>query len=98
LTAASVARQETAWAGINSGAWTDPAYESLYGRWSVTLNTAQRRDVEFELLRMIMDELPLLPLYYNPLGVAVRRGVEGVGRGVPLNRGVTWDIHTWDTK
>jgi peptide/nickel transport system substrate-binding protein len=98
LLATSIARQETSWAGINSGAWTDPTYESLYARWAVTLNPAQRRDVELDLLKIVMDELPFLPLYYNPLGVAVRKGVEGVGKGVPLNRGLTSDIHTWDIK
>jgi hypothetical protein len=45
-----------------------------------------------------MDELPFLPLYYNPLGVAVRKGVEGVGKGVPLNRGLVSDIHLWEVK
>jgi hypothetical protein len=40
----------------------------------------------------------MLPAYYNPLGVAVRKGVEGIGKGAVLNRGVTWNIHTWDIK
>ena len=46
----------------------------------------------------VILKLPMLPAYYNPLGVAVRKGVEGIGKGAVLNRGVTWNIHTWDIR
>jgi hypothetical protein len=45
-----------------------------------------------------MEQLPSLPVYYNPLGLVVRRGVEGVSRQNPLNRAVTFNIHEWDLR
>ena len=50
------------------------------------------------MLKIIMEELPILPSYYNPGGNAVRKGVEGVGTGAALNRGSTTDIYLWDIK
>jgi peptide/nickel transport system substrate-binding protein len=98
LTAHNIARAETAWVGINNSGWTNPAYEDLFTKQVSTLDVAPRQEIEYQLFKMMVEELPLLPAYYNPLGVVVRKGVEGVGKGAVLNRGVTWNIHTWDIK
>lgn len=94
----NIGREETRWSGINSGAWTNPAYEETFARAMSTLGAGQRREIEFQLLKIAMEELPRFPVYYNPLGLVIRKGVEGVAKGVPLNRGITWNIHTWDLK
>jgi len=98
LLAANSARQETQWIGINNSGWSNPAYEDLFTKSVSTLDVAPRLEIQFQMFQMMAQELPILPSYYNPLGVAVRKGVEGIGKGAVLNRGVTWNIHTWDIK
>ena len=36
------------------------------------------------------------PGYYNPSGVALRKGVTGFGPGDPFNRTNIYDIYKWD--
>ena len=98
LVKANVTSDESRWAGINSGAWVNPSYEDFFTRAQSTLNVAQRLDIEFQMMTIIMNELPVLPAYYNPGGNAVRAGVEGVNAGAALNRGSTTEIHLWDIK
>jgi len=94
--AANVARQETQWIGINNSGWSNPAYEDHFTKSVSTLDVAPRVEIQYQMFDILARELPMLPAYYNPLGVAVRKGVTGIGKGAVLNRGVTWNIHTWD--
>ena len=57
-----------------------------------------RQEPLFGMVKMIAEELPVLPVYYNPLGVAVRKGVQGIGSVSVLQLASTWNIHTWDIK
>ncbi len=98
LIGANVAGPATAWSGINTGGWTSPSYEDLYSRQVSTLDLGPRQEIEFQMFKMMAEELPLLPGYYNPLGVVVRKGITGVGKGAVMNRGITWNVHTWDMK
>jgi peptide/nickel transport system substrate-binding protein len=96
LLGANIPKQETQWVGINNPGWTNPAYEDLFTKSVRTLDAAPRLELQFQMFQIMAQELPILPAYYNPLGVAVRKGVTGIGKGAVLNRGVTWNINTWD--
>ena len=48
------------------------------------------------MVKLIADDLPALPVYYNPLGVAVREGIRGPAPAPVLNMATAWDIQTWD--
>lgn len=96
FTSVNIPREPNRWSGINGSAWTNPRYEELFERSMATLGLDARRVLELDMMKIIMDELPSLPVYYNPLGLVVREGVAGVGRGDPLNRGIAADIHVWN--
>jgi ABC-type transport system substrate-binding protein len=98
LISANVPREGTRWSGINSGKWVNPAYEDLFARSQSALAEQTRMELQFSMVKIVMDELPHLPAYYNPSGVAVRKGLEGVGVGNPINRSNAQDIHLWDMK
>ncbi|MSQ23907.1 MAG: peptide ABC transporter substrate-binding protein [Chloroflexi bacterium] len=98
LITANIPREETRWAGINAGGWANSTYEGLFTKALSTLDVAPRRELEFQMMKIAMEDLPLLPAYYNPSGVAIRKGVEGIGTGSAYNRGNTDDIHLWDIK
>jgi peptide/nickel transport system substrate-binding protein len=98
LAASNLPTQDNRWSGTNAGAWVHPQYEDVFARSMRTLDASQRLDLEFQLIQVIMNELPILPAYANPTAVAYRAGVLNVGRGNPFNRGNTADIHLWDIK
>jgi peptide/nickel transport system substrate-binding protein len=92
----SIATEETRWSGINGGAWTNPAYDDLYARSRSIFESNQRLEAEFQMLKILMDELPMFTVYYTPIGLAARKGVEGLTGPNPLNRAIVADIHLWD--
>ena len=94
--AVQIPTEENKWQGLNSAIWQDAKYEDLFSKAQSTLNFSQRTDIQFQMLQIMMDQLPALPTYYNPLGLVYRKGVTGVGTGIPLNRGIMWNIETWD--
>jgi peptide/nickel transport system substrate-binding protein len=98
LIKANTPREETRWAGINAGSYFNPAYEDLFTKAQSALNPQQRLELQFSMMKIVMDELPHLPAYFNPSGVAVRKGIEGIGVGNPINRSNAVDIHLWDIK
>lgn len=60
LIRANIPREETRWAGINSGSYINPAYEDLFARAQSALNPQQRVELQFQMMKMVMDELPHL--------------------------------------
>jgi ABC-type transport system substrate-binding protein len=98
LTPGLIATPENRWQGNNRGGWTTQAYQDLQAKAISTFDAAARQEPLFGMVKMIAEELPVLPIYYNPLGVAVRKGVEGVGSVSVLQLASTWNINTWDLK
>jgi peptide/nickel transport system substrate-binding protein len=93
-----IATQENRWQGQNRGGWTTPAYQDLFTKAVSTFDPAERQEPLFQMTKMIAEELPVLPIYYNPLGIAIRKGVDGPGPVSILQLGTTWNIHTWDIR
>jgi peptide/nickel transport system substrate-binding protein len=96
--AAQIPSADNGWNGFNTMAWRNDRYEDFFARAQSSLDPRERATHNFELMRIGMEQLPSLPVYYNPLGLVVRRGVEGVSRQNPLNRAVTFNIHEWDLR
>ena len=87
------------WAGANQGSWLSPTYDKLLAERMRTLDNAQRIDVDFQLVKLLAEELPVLPMYYNPIGLAVSSRVSGITRKPHAPRLIpvtTWNIHMWD--
>lgn len=98
LIGSEVPREQSRWTGLNGASWTNPTYDGLYEQMQRSLTASQRQEVEYQLLKIMAEELPLFTVYYNPIGVAVRKGVEGVEFAPPLSPGTTWNIYSWQMK
>lgn len=101
LTSAEVAREENRWQGRNSGGWSNPTYDDMQTRAATLLDAGQRQEAQFQLLKMLAEEMPFIPMYYNPVGVAMRKGVEGVTEKshTPfLALATSWNVETWDIR
>jgi peptide/nickel transport system substrate-binding protein len=96
LIAAEVGTAENRYRGGNYGGFSHPTYEGLYADLTNTLDPARYRDTQFQMVKFMAEELPLLPVFYTPLGLVARPGVEGPGLVSPLQPSNMWNIHAWD--
>lgn len=94
-----VANDESRWNGGNLGGYMNPAYDRLWDQMSRSLEVGPRADVRLQLMQMVSESLPAIPLWYEALGVTARKGVTGIKESPPappLLKMTTWNIHTWD--
>ncbi|HEY3116821.1 MAG TPA: ABC transporter substrate-binding protein [Chloroflexota bacterium] len=95
--AAQVRRAETRWQGDNLGGWSDPAFEKLADGFAVTLDQNERVQQRVEMARMLTEQVPAIPLTYNPNMHAYLNSVRNVGAVQMQTTGrMTWNIYLWE--
>ncbi|MEA2642159.1 MAG: peptide/nickel transport system substrate-binding protein [Chloroflexota bacterium] len=70
LVGSRAARADNRWTGSNRGGYANSAYDRLVEGFSRQLDRGQRDQVMVQLMKLISDELPIFPLYYNARVVA----------------------------
>jgi len=86
---------ERRFVGTNRGCWSNTEVESLYRTAMATLDKPRRDEMVVQTMKILSEELPVIPLSYNMEYNAVRKGLAGpVERWLP-QRGYTWNIHEW---
>jgi peptide/nickel transport system substrate-binding protein len=96
LIAAEIGTPENKYRGGNYGGYSSPAYEALYAELTNTLDPARYREIQFQMVKFMAEELPTLPVFYTPLGLVARPGVSGPGLVSPLQPSNMWNITQWD--
>ncbi len=97
LTTAAVARPETRWNGQNRGGFSNPEYDRFEAGFRTTLDPAERTRHLAGAIAILSDQLPVLPLYFNPGVLAYPSQL----LGVDLKAGdgeVSWNIHQWELR
>jgi peptide/nickel transport system substrate-binding protein len=98
FTSSEVGTPANRWRGGNYGGYVNPAYESLYNDLVNTFDATARHEVTFQLLKMLADDLPALPVFFTPLALVARKGVDGPGSVSAMQAANAWNIHTWEIK
>lgn len=101
IISSQIANDQNGWTGSNGGGWSNPTYDAVFAEMMRTFDIGPRQDLAYQLVKLAAEELPVLPMYYSPIGVAVRKGVEGINRkphAPPLLQNTTWNVHTWDLR
>jgi peptide/nickel transport system substrate-binding protein len=99
LISSEIATDANRWLGRNTGGWSRPAYDAFQARAVGLLDAQARQEPELQMLQMVAEDVPFIPMYYNPVGIAVRAGVQGIQeqRHTPrLALATSWNIETWD--
>jgi peptide/nickel transport system substrate-binding protein len=65
------------WVGGNRMGWSNPEFDRLFDAWTTSLDTSQRTQRLVEMMKLLSDELPALPLYYNFQVVAHTAALRG---------------------
>jgi peptide/nickel transport system substrate-binding protein len=97
LTTAAVARPETRWNGQNRGGWSNPEFDRFDEAFRTTLDAAQRNRHLAGAIALLSDQLPVLPLYFNPGVLAYPAGLTGID----LKAGdgeASWNVHQWELR
>ncbi|MEO9262453.1 MAG: peptide ABC transporter substrate-binding protein, partial [Candidatus Baltobacteraceae bacterium] len=80
--------------GNNISRFCDPAFDGLFADQSATNSTTKRRADLREIQRIVRDQLPILPLYYETYLEGAGTGVHGFERNMlrfPVNP-EAWDV------
>jgi ABC-type transport system substrate-binding protein len=92
-----VRRAETRWRGENLSGWMSPAYDQLLAAFNVTLDRDERIQQRALMAKLISDEVPAIPLTYNPNMHAYVAAVTNVGPVNTQTTGrMTWNIERWE--
>jgi peptide/nickel transport system substrate-binding protein len=98
FTRSEVGTDQNRWRGSNYSGYLNPAYEGRYADLTNTFDLGERQEVTFQLLKILAEDLPALPIFFTPLCVVARKGVEGPGVVSALQAATAWNIHAWDIR
>ena len=83
------------WSGSNRGGWQDPRFDSLYDELNTTLDRAARNQAIVQAAKLVSEEVPLYPLYYNYDVLAHAATLRGPQPYAPGGE-ATWGVETWE--
>jgi peptide/nickel transport system substrate-binding protein len=96
-TAAKIPGPENRWAGNNRGGWSNPDYDRLADAYGTSLDRNERTQLTVDMLRMLSEELPVIPLYYN-LDVVAHVSELNAPRLVAPDGSIAWNIQDWELR
>ncbi len=96
LRQSQIGTAQNAWAGNNYGGYVNQGYEDLYRLYANELEAGKRQEALFQIVKLIDEQLPVLPIFYVPQTYAFRKGVTGPGPTAYLQAASAWNIATWD--
>jgi peptide/nickel transport system substrate-binding protein len=82
------------WTGGNRMGWSNQQFDQLYEQWVSALEPAQSVQLLGQMMRVLSEELPSLPLYYNFQIVAHVAELQGPEAITPDNTRYG-NIHQW---
>jgi peptide/nickel transport system substrate-binding protein len=94
IRSSELATVETRGRGNNYSGWYSPEADRLVEAYEVALDRTQRNQRIVELLKLVSEEVPMLPLYNNLAFVAYASGLKGPMPTL-TNNATTFNIHEW---
>jgi peptide/nickel transport system substrate-binding protein len=82
------------WSGSNRGGWQDPRFDQLYDELTTNLDRAARNAAIVQAVKLVSEEVPLYPLYYNYDVRAHAAALRGPQAYAPSGE-ATWAVETW---
>jgi peptide/nickel transport system substrate-binding protein len=90
-TTAQTGTQANRWSGANRGGWSNPEYDRLYEAFTTTLDARERAAQVVQIFRMLSEERPGFPMYFDVKILAHSPALKGPAPGSPL-----WNIQEWE--
>lgn len=81
------------WAGENRGSYVNPLTHQLAVDHDVTIDRAKREDLLVQIFRVVSEEVPTIPLYYQANIHVVRAGLKGIDETTLGENGLALNVH-----
>jgi peptide/nickel transport system substrate-binding protein len=94
---ANVGHAGNQFVGSNRMGWSNPEYDRLYEAFNASVDRPTRNDYLVQMLKMISEELPVMPLYFNFEVVAHGAALRGPQPASPESTRYT-NLHEWQWK
>jgi peptide/nickel transport system substrate-binding protein len=98
FTQSEVGTEAQRWRGGNYSGWVNQPYEDGYTKLLNTFDTGERNETTFGLVKILAEQIPAIPIFFTPLCLVARNGIEGPGKTSPMQAGNAWNVATWDIK
>jgi peptide/nickel transport system substrate-binding protein len=83
------------WRGANRPGWSNAEYDRLWDAFNTTLERPQRIQVIASMMKVLSDELPYIPLFYNMSVQSWVSNLNGPTKNTPETLPY-WNIHEWE--
>jgi peptide/nickel transport system substrate-binding protein len=90
----NIATAENRWGGTNKFGWINAEHDRLFDLWNRTLDRRERDRLQVDIHKLINDELPVLPMYFNFTVIAHAAGLQGPQGSAP-ETSTYHNIHQW---
>jgi peptide/nickel transport system substrate-binding protein len=89
--------EQTRWVGGNKSCYRNPDMDRVIEGLQAAIAPTEQRQLYRDLVRIAGEDLPMLPLYFNPKAAIFREGVVGV-RSAGRTASDTWNVAEWDLR
>ncbi len=98
LSTGGIPTRENNWrGGINQGGWSNPEYDRLLDLFNATLDRAVRAQHVAQMMKIVSDDVPWIPEYFQLRPMAHVTALTGPEVGAPEST-VLWNVHQWDLR
>jgi ABC-type transport system substrate-binding protein len=96
--ASRISAPDNRWSASNKEGWANEEHDQWFEVWNRGLDPGERNHAMIQMLRVVNDELPTLPLYFDLTVIAHVAALTGPGgpRGPETTR--YWNLHEWRWK
>lgn len=91
----NIARAETSWRGTNRTGWSNAGFDRVSDAFTKELDGGERNRQMAELAKIMNDDLPALPMYFNFAVVAHLASLRGPRVAGPTTT-VHGNVHEWE--
>ena len=97
MTSSGIPTAENRWTGSNYGGWASPEFDQTFRTFNATLDQPERNRLAVELLRLINEDVALIPLFHNFEVAAHFPSLVGPEKPVYFAE-LNWNIHQWELR
>ncbi len=95
LVSTAIGTPANRFAGSNRSGWSNPDFDALYARWSVTLDSEEHNRLEAQMRKIQTEQLPGVGLFFNLQIAAWLAALQGPDAGTTSVPNLVWNIHEW---
>jgi peptide/nickel transport system substrate-binding protein len=95
FTTGRIASAQTRWTGSNRGGYSNPEFDRLFDMQEASLDEAERSRIDIALARLVSEDVPGIPTYYQLQFDAHASSLRGP-TAYPSDTDRTWNMHLWE--